>query len=112
MRHLISQLNRQHIHAHEGIAGAEIHRTNAASGASKRPELLIAQPEMDGHASPRPDQNAVSGDRETHPGEGITLFEIDGDQTIGTDIAEGRQPCALDEATAGKHQQIGVVIEL
>ena len=106
--HLVGQLGGQHIHAHQLVAGAQVHGTHAAGRAAQGPQLLIGEPEVDRHAVARSDQDAVAGQGQPHPGEGIALHQIDGNQAIGANVGEGREAGSLDRAATGEHHQHGV----
>ena len=60
---------------------------------------------MNGHALAGADQHAVAGLGQPHPGQGIAVFEGDGDQAVGADVGKGRQACAFDVSAAGEHHQ-------
>ena len=71
------------------MAQAKTTERHAASRAAEGPKLFITEAEMNGHAGLGADQHAVTGHGLTHPSEGITLLQIDGNQAVRTDVAEG-----------------------
>ena len=109
--HPISQLGRQHIHAHQLIAAAQIHGPHAPGRAAQGTQFTVIEAEVDRHALERTDQHAVARQGQAHPGEGIALLQGNGNQPIGANVGEGRQPGALDVATAGEHHQHAVFLK-
>ena len=86
----VGQLCGQHIHAHQLVTAPQVHGAHAPGRAAQGPQFFIAEPEMDRHALQRSDQDAVARDRQPHPAQRIALLERNGDESVRTNIGEGR----------------------